>query len=130
MNHSSLFFKINNELLKCNFYCTVSFMKVLLTLWKHNTVFIWFRFHSIIYLQTFTKYFSFRNSICCVFQPTFGCCAHPNPSQSTFLAILNLFCWFHKFFSDFQPKSKKKGLKKQCFRLLFKAGQHLKAGQL
>ena len=38
---------------------------------------------------------------CCVFQPAFGCCAHPKAGQNHFLAVFNLFCSFQSFFSIF-----------------------------
>ena len=37
---------------------------------------------------------------------------------------------FLMFFGDFIFKNKKESMKKQCFKILFKAGQHMKAGQL
>ena len=47
-----------------------------------------------------------------------------------FWAVFNLFCSFQTFFSDFSSEIKKKPLKKQHFKLLFKAGRHANAGRL
>ena len=50
-----------------------------------------------------------------------------------FSAILNLFCTFQTFFSDFTAEINEKRLKKNkkmCFCLLLKAGPHAKAGRL
>ena len=50
---------------------------------------------------------------CCVFRPTFGCCAHPKAGLTTFFSFFNLFCSFQTFVSDFTPEINKKRLKKK-----------------
>ena len=47
-------------------------------------------------------------TICCVFWPAFGCCAHPKTDWTTFFSVVfNLFCSFPTFFSDFKSEINK-----------------------
>ena len=73
---------------------------------------------------------------CCVFQPAFGCCAHPKVGQSNFLAIFVYMASSGRegtYNCECDPRRKlsnksQKRLKK-VVRQAFGGAQHPKAGQ-
>ena len=60
-------------------------------------------------------------NLCCLYSVF---CAHPKPGQNILFGHFQPFLLIVYVFSDFFVWSQEKSLKKQCFKLFFKAGWH------
>ena len=95
-----------------------------LSFWLLQPMFL-FVSHFFVFIYVFVAL------VCCVFQPTFECAQHPKAGQNSFSwPFSNFFHHFKCFLVIFLLKTRKKHLKRQCFRLLFKAVRHANAGWL
>ena len=74
------------------------FIIILINYWVSVKKLKWSRFNRIVWFIglyfIFSSKYNFLKILydtCCVFQPAFGCCAHPKSSWNTFFSCLQLF---------------------------------------